>query len=177
MMKNIPNMNIPNVNIPNMNIPNMNIPNMNVPNMNIPNMNIPNMNIPNMNIPNMNIPNMNIPNMNDPMQAIRDQTTQFMSQPENRDFIMETLQENLNGSADQESTNQGPQQTEVVQQPKPVTHVVVERGSDEKESHCCQCYLGGGSDEQVSHCCHCCITFFFPPWLLIWILLCCIYGC
>ena len=100
---------------------------------------------------------------NIPMQAIRDQTTQFISQPENRDFIIETLQENMNGSADQESTDQRPQQTEfvVVHQPEPAIQVVVMEEEPKK----------------VSHCCHCCVTCFFPPWLLVWMILCCIYGC
>ena len=123
-------------------------------------------NIPNMNIPNVNIRNMNIPNMNIPMQAIRYKTTEFISQPENCDFIKETLQENLNGSANKESTVQGPhaQQTNnivVVHQPQPVTQVVVVEEEPKK----------------VSHCCHCYVTCFFPPWLLVWMILCCIYGC
>jgi len=31
--------------------------------------------------------------------------------------------------------------------------------------------------KKVSHCLHCCLTVLFPPWIFIWMILCCIYGC
>ena len=33
------------------------------------------------------------------------------------------------------------------------------------------------ADESPNHCLHCIITFFFFPWIFVWICLCCIYGC
>ena len=60
----------------------------------------------------------------------------------------------------------------VLSSPLPANVVVVSQQQPQQVVQ--QTYV---KKDTPNHCLHCIITFFCPWYLLIWIIICCIYGC
>jgi len=73
--------------------------------------------------------------------------------------------------------NQGyPPPTQGYAQPPQQPNVVVVQGGGGQAVQ--QTTIIQGDKQKVNHVLHLLITLFlFPPWLIVWIILCCIYGC